>query len=205
MPQSVAASSGAGGQTCCCLWSHSAHWSNLSGDSPRPGPCDVSTGDDDVMVCVTLLHMSHRTLLVHNVARSRGDREVTASQVMSRLMFCHNVSTVCHEIRTQPEALMLSANSTTHSLRHTNVTNPCYVTPVCHDGKLGQTPSRRPARARGPGVAPGRDQAAVPGHDRPRHALHRRGERRVYQCQHRGKPQNCQSGTSVNVSVIHPS
>lgn len=30
--------------------------------------------------------------------------------------------------------------------------------------------------ARGPGVAPGRDHAAVPGHDRPRHAAP--GERR---------------------------
>ena len=56
-----------------------------------------------------------------------------------------------------------------------NVTNPCYVTPVCHDGKLGQTLSRPPGCARGPGVAPGRDQAAVPGHDRPRHELHQGG------------------------------
>ena len=45
---------------------------------------------------------------------------------------------------------------------------------LCHTrlsrGKLGQTLSRPPGCARGPGVAPGRDQAAVPGHEAPSRA-----------------------------------
>ena len=84
---------------------------------------DVSTGDDDVchsLSCVTLLsHVTLRspgpqcceTLRICNFAPL-----VSASkQGMSRLLFCHNVSTACHDIW-RPEALMLCENS--NALRH---------------------------------------------------------------------------------------
>ena len=65
--------------------------------------------------------------------------------------------------------------------------------------------------ARGPGVAPGRDHAAVPGHDRPRHAAP--GERREggvsvsvwsQRILHSGKPQNCQSRSNVMCQSFIP-
>ena len=206
---------GAGGQTCYCLWSESVHWSNLSGDTLRLGTrwcqhwwwwcVSLPVTCHDTLACYTVISWS-------NLLWDTEDMTVTLLRRFLRHTSCHDycfvtmsqLSVTISGLCPRPWGCL---QTVTHCVTH-NVTNPCYVTPVCHEAswvRLCHDPRDAP-EAPVLLLVVTRLQSPV---TRPRHALHQeRG--RVCQCQQlmsgdtRGKPQNCQSGSNVNVSVIHP-